>query len=264
MLPVVVLLHGFAFDGNIWKEQVDVLQKYFTLLIPDLPGSGRSTVDSWQLTDDSKAYSTENHTPSTIEYYADRIYALLQKENVQECIMLGHSMGGYITLAFEEKYPQMLKGFGLVHSTAFADSPEKKEMRKKGIESIGEYGAYPFIRSTTPNLFSFSYKRDHPDKIEALIEEGKHYSKEALQQYYTAMMNRPDRTNVLRGAKKPVLFIAGAEDAAVPLNDILQQMHLTTTSYIYILENIGHIGMWEDAAQVNKAILNFVRDTSAS
>ena len=78
------------------------------------------------------------------------------------------------------------------------------------------------------------------------------------------MMNRPDRTNVLRGLKKPVLFIAGAEDAAVPLNDILQQMHLPLTSYICILENVGHIGMWEDAAQVNKAILNFVRDTCAS
>jgi pimeloyl-ACP methyl ester carboxylesterase len=246
---VIVLLHGFAEDGNVWKEQIDFLKDHFTLIVPDLPGSGKSSIVNGQL---------------SIENYAEMMYDLLSNENIKSCVMLGHSMGGYITLSFAEKYPDMLKGIGLVNSTAFADSSEKKESRKKGIELMEKYGPYSFIKTTTPNLFSSSYKKNNADKIEVLIEKGKQFSKETLQQYYTAMMNRPDKTNVLREAKFPVLFIAGKEDVAVSLNDILQQMYLPLVSYICILKNAGHMGMWEAAEEVNKAILNFVRDTCVS
>ncbi len=243
-----MLLHGFAEDGNVWKEQIDFLKNYFTLIVPDLAGSGFSPMNDGQW---------------TMEEHADCIHALLQNENIETCIMLGHSMGGYITLAFAEKYATMLKGFGLVHSTAFADSAEKKEARKKAIELIEKYGAYSFIKSTAPNLFSSSYKKNNADKIEMLIEKGKGFSKEALQRYYSAMMNRPDKTNVLREAKIPVLFIAGKEDVSVILSDVLQQMYLPAISYIYILENTGHMGIWEAAPEVNNAILNFVTDIIA-
>jgi len=246
-LPVIVLLHGFAEDGNVWKEQIVFLEKYFTLIVPDLPGSGSSPMDG---------------KPWMIDDFAACVCALLQNEKIDNCVMLGHSMGGYITLAFAEKYPEMLCGFGFVNSTAFADSAEKKEARKKGIELMKEYGAYSFIKTTAPNLFSASFKKIFPEIVEALIEKGKNFSAESLVQYYTAMMNRPERTNVLREAKIPVLFIAGAEDAAAPLNDVLQQMYLPATSYIYILKNVAHMGMWEAAAKVNESIFNFVRDTA--
>jgi pimeloyl-ACP methyl ester carboxylesterase len=65
--------------------------------------------------------------------YADCIHALLRHENISSCIMLGHSMGGYITLAFAEKYPLLLTGLGLIHSTAFADSEEKKKNRARAL-----------------------------------------------------------------------------------------------------------------------------------
>ena len=74
--------------------------------------------------------------------------------------MLGHSMGGYITLAYVEKYSEKLKAFGFVHSTAFADSEEKKQNRKRGIEMMGEYGSYAFIKNTTPNLFTPAFKKN--------------------------------------------------------------------------------------------------------
>ena len=81
---------------------------------------------------------------ATIEYYASSMYALLQHENVNTCLMFGHSMGGYITLAFAEKYSALLKGFGLIHSTAFADSEERKELRKKSIETMEQNGSMLF------------------------------------------------------------------------------------------------------------------------
>jgi pimeloyl-ACP methyl ester carboxylesterase len=172
--------------------------------------------------------------------------------------MIGHSMGGYITLTFAELYPEMLNGFGFIHSTAFADSEEKKQNRLRGIQLIAEYGGYSFLKNTIPNLFGAAFKEQFPEKVEALIEAGKQFSNEALQQYYFAMMNRTDTTAVIKGSKVPVLFILGTEDVAAPLNDVLQQAHLANCSYIHILNNVGHMGMWEATDKVNNHFFNFI------
>src|SRR5688500_8385113 len=126
--PVVVLVHGFGEDGNIWQQQVQRLQLNFTVIVPHLPGSGVS-----QLGEDM-----------SIEGMAAAVNAVLEAEEVKQCVMIGHSMGGYITLAFAEQFKRVLKGFGLFHSTAFVDSDEKKETRQKGIEFIGKHGAQAF------------------------------------------------------------------------------------------------------------------------
>jgi len=242
----VVLLHGFGEDGNVWNEQ-NVLKKNCKLIIPDLPGSGKS------------AFIKQEPLAATIEFYADCIYALIKNENIDSCIMLGHSMGGYITLAFAEKYSQLLKGFGLIHSTAFADSEEKKQNRQRGIELMNQYGSYSFLKNTIPNLFSNRFKAEHPEKINSLIEDGNKFSKEALQDYYRAMIQRPDRTAVLKNNKLPVLFVLGTEDTAIPMQDVLKQVHLPEITYIHILENTGHMGMWEASEKLNTAILEFIK-----
>jgi pimeloyl-ACP methyl ester carboxylesterase len=238
----VVLLHGFAEDGNIFNQQIDFLKDYCSLIVIDLPGSGQSKF---------------NPRLSTIEDYAECVHALLKDEQIQHCTMLGHSMGGYITLAFAEKYGAMLTSFGLMHSTAYPDSAEKKRIRLKAINTIEIYGADTFIKTTVPNLFAKKFKEEHPDQINTLIANA-HFAKEALQQYYSAMMNRPDKTNVLRGSKVPVLFIIGEEDTAIPLNDILRQTSLPQQSYIHVLENVGHMGMWEATEKVNEYLLEFI------
>ncbi len=239
----VVLLHGFGEDSRIWDHQVEFLKNHCRLIVPDLPGSGGSPF---------------NKNLVSIEDYADAVYELLLHENISECILSGHSMGGYITLAFAEKYPQLLKGFGLVHSTAFEDSPEKKELRKKAVETIGQYGAYPFLKNTIPGLFGLEFKQNYPGKVNELVERSKEFSKEALKQYYTAMMNRPRRINVLEESKLPVLFVTGTEDTAAPVNDVLKQVHLPKIAYIHILKNCGHMGMWEEKYLMNKYLLEFI------
>jgi pimeloyl-ACP methyl ester carboxylesterase len=247
----VILLHGFGEDSHVWDTQIDFLKEHCLVIVPDLPGSG--------LSDISEAALNIKQQSATIEFYAECIHALLQQEGIAKCVMLGHSMGGYITFAFAEKYATQLKGWGFVHSTAFADSEEKKANRKRGIEMMEEYGSYSFLKNTTPNLFSALYKQQYPDKVEALVESGKNFKTEALQNYYRAMMTRPDRTAVLRGSKVPVLFIIGTEDVAVPLNDALKQTTIPENAFIHILENVGHMGMWEATNDVNDFILSFVK-----
>lgn len=111
----IVLLHGFAEDGEIWNQQSLFLQNDYQLLVPDLPGSGKSSL-------------TDN---VNMEEMAEALKAILEEENILETIVIGHSMGGYVTLAFAEKYSESLKAFGLFHSSAYADSEEKKRCVKK-------------------------------------------------------------------------------------------------------------------------------------
>ena len=250
----VVLLHGFGEDAGIWNQQVNFLKNHYRLIVPHFPGSGESVF----LTN-KESPATTPHPPCTIEFYADCIYALLAHENITSCIMLGHSMGGYVALAFAEAYPQLLKGYGLIHSTAFADSAEKKQNRQRSIEMIEQYGSYPFLKNTIPNLFGESYKKEHAEKVNALIEQGNNFLPQALKQYSEAMMLRPDRTRVLKNTNLPVLFIMGTEDIATPMKDVLQQVHLPGIAYIHIFENTGHMGMLESAEKMNSAILEFIK-----
>ncbi|HEX8333415.1 MAG TPA: alpha/beta hydrolase [Segetibacter sp.] len=241
---VVVLLHGFGEDSRIFNHQVNFLTKYYKVLVPDLPGSGKSDL-----------LTKEN---VIIDDYAECLHDLLQHEGITSCKLLGHSMGGYITLAFAEKYPQMLTGFGLIHSSASADNEEKKKNRAQGIKLINEYGAFPFLKNTIPNLFGQAFKKNNPGAVEELVEQSRQFSKEALIQYYTAMMNRPGRIQVLENASVPILFVLGNEDVAAPLKIVLNQVHLPSISHIHILDNVGHMGMLEAPDQLNNFMLEFV------
>jgi pimeloyl-ACP methyl ester carboxylesterase len=235
----VVLIHGFAEDGEVWKNQIEFLKDYFFLIIPDLPGSGQS----------------ELIKDMSIEGMAEVIKAILLNEETETCSMAGHSMGGYITLAFAEKYPEMVTSAGLVHSSAFADSEEKKANRLKSIEFVKKNGAYEFLKAVIFDLFSETWAAANPETIERQVEKSKNFTDEAIIAYYQAMVNRPDRTHVLKNFPKPILFIIGEHDKAIPFEQSMQQCYLPNLSYIHILRNSAHMGMLEEADLVNNALL---------
>ncbi len=244
----LILLHGFAETNTVWKNQAESLRGSFKLIIPDIPGSGESALFD----------SGDEHL--TVEALAESINSILINEKIEHCILLGHSMGGYITLSFAEKYPEKLKAFGLVNSTAFADSEEKKQNRLRGIEIMQSYGGYAFIKTTTPNLFSGVFKQKNQPVIDELIEEGKDFKTENLQEYYYAMMNRNDKTDVLEKSSIPVLFVVGTEDVAAPLKDLLKQVRLPEVSYIHIIEDTGHMSMLEAPEKLNRILKQFVNE----
>lgn len=245
----VVLLHGFGEDGEIWDQQVDFLKEHFQLIIPDLPGSGRS-----ELINDM---SIEGMAESIKELISFELPFPL--EGAEGVSLIGHSMGGYITLAFAEKYPQMLSSFGLVHSSAFADSEEKKAARLKSIEFIKKNGAYAFLHTSIPGLFSEQWAAGNRQQVDSLVEKGRAFTGEALIQYYQAMMDRPDRTAVLKNFAGPILFIMGQHDLAVPFAQSLQQCYLPDISQLHILRNSAHMGMLEEAGKTNNFLLEFLQ-----
>jgi pimeloyl-ACP methyl ester carboxylesterase len=244
----VVLIHGFAEDGDVWKNQIEFLKNHFYLIIPDLPGSGQS----------------ELITDMSIEGMAEIIKELIIQEAPKFPLqgaegvlvsLIGHSMGGYITLAFAEKYPDLLTSFALVHSSAFADSEEKKANRSKSIEFVKKNGAYEFLKAVIVDLFTETWANNNQQAVDRQIEKSKSFTDEAIIAYYKAMIDRPDRTDVLRNFTKPILFIIGEHDKAIPFEQSMQQCYLPSISQIHILRNSAHMGVREEAEKVNQALL---------
>lgn len=238
----VMLVHGFGEDSNIWQQQIAFLKNQFTLIVPDLPGSGHS-----ELIEDM-----------SMEGMAEVLHKILHEEDMASCVMIGHSMGGYITLAFAAMYGNQLSAFGLFHSSSYADSEEKKQTRKKGIEFILENGAFSFLKTVTPNLFSPITKAEKPELISKQIAGLNNFSDTALVSYYKSMIARTDHSHILRQTTVPVLFIIGEYDAAVSPEDSLQQSHLPEKSYIHILKKSGHMGMLEEPDLANQILEKFL------
>lgn len=236
----VMLVHGFGETGDVWTLQTNTLKENYRLLVPDLPGSGESPY-------------IPNNNPS-IDLFADALLQILNNEQIEKVVLIGHSMGGYICLAFAEKYPNRLKALGLFHSSAYADEEEKKIIRKKGIDFIRNNGSKLFLETTIPNLFADTR---NPEKNK-LLQLADNFSSDALIGYYRAMTERPDRSQIISALSVPFLMIIGERDKAVPFETSLKQTNLAKLAFIYILRNSAHMGMWEETEKVNKILAKFL------
>lgn len=241
---VVVLLHGFGTDSASWTEQIRHLHKNYRVLAPDLPGIGSS-----ELTSDI-----------SMEGVAEVVKSILDAEEIEQAAIIGHSMGGYIALAFAEKYPGRLSGLGLFHSTATADNDEKKASRQKGIEFTNKHGARPFLETTAPKMFAAATQTDNAELLERFMNHLPEMSKEAVTGYYEAMMQRVDRLELLKKIKVPVLFVYGQEDEIIPIDKTIEQASYPLISTVNILKKSGHLGMIEEPEEANKAIEDFLSD----
>lgn len=241
----IVLIHGFGEDHTIWADYVKELSKKYHCIVPKIPGSGGAALLPG--------------LPS-IDEYADVVKAILNNEDVRFFNLVGHSMGGYISLAFAKKYPEGLKGLTLFHSSAYKDSEEKKETRRKAIRLIEESGPKAFLKTAIPGLFHDQQK--HSEAIQELLKKAEQFTGESLIQYYQAMIGRKDTTDVLKNLIIPVQFILGANDKAVPFDDGMQQSHLPQESSLTILRSTAHMGMIEESEKGLQALQAFVGECS--
>jgi len=239
--PAIVFLHGFCESQDVWNDFVMPLANQFQIITIDLPGHGRSAVP-----DDF-----------SMDAQAQQVHQTLLVLNVEKCLLVGHSMGGYVALAFAEKFPQLLRGLCLFHSSALPDTPEKKENRLKTIDFVQKHGVDKFMESFVAPLFAPSNREACQTAIEKMQTIGKATPQETIVGCLHAMRDRPDRTEVLKNAAFPVLFLAGKEDPAVPLEATLQQCHLPENSMTYFLGQVGHMGMFERTAPTRQTLLKF-------
>ena len=226
-LPLV-LLHGFCEDSSVWDGFVPFLQD-IRLIRVDLPGFGAS----------------DPVLPSGMDVYAEALRTVLDALAVEVCILVGHSMGGYVALEFAEKNPERLAGLGLFHSHPFEDGPERKEARRRSIEMLQSGKKELYVAQLFPGLFPEAYVRANPALIEALIENGKRQPAEGIAAALESMIARRDHRDTLRRAAFPVLWILGALDTIVPAAQALQAAVLSDVADVHLLPGIGHMGMFE-------------------
>jgi pimeloyl-ACP methyl ester carboxylesterase len=239
---LIVLLHGFAEDHQVWIHQFEALEKDFKIIAPDLPGSGLS-----------EALETEN---LSIEDLARAIDAIIDEENIKQFILIGHSMGGYISLAYEHLFSEKIKAIGLFHSTCYNDSQVKIQNRKKSIEFIKNNGSEAFLKTIIPDLyFNTSNELLH---IESQLSIAKNISSSTLIQYYQSMICRPNNEQVVKKINKPVLFIGGSHDKLIPIEQTINESCLADCSFIKILKNSGHMGMIEEHQKTNETLKQFI------
>ncbi|HVD98199.1 MAG TPA: alpha/beta hydrolase [Cytophagaceae bacterium] len=238
----LILIHGFCESRELWKYCEKPLASHYRVIIPDLPGFGESRLEASDI---------------SIDYHAEQIKHLLDALRIEQCIMIGHSLGGYVTLAFAEKYENRLKGFGLFHSTAFADSEERKENRNKTIAFIEKYGVATFAQSFVPPLFSLRNRERLKSEIEDLVRIAASSSEAGVIETTIAMRDRPDRTSVLKNANVPVLLVVGKKDGTIPLEKNLEQCHLAKHSIVHFIQDAGHMGMIENKEEAQKILQSF-------
>lgn len=239
--PALVLLHGFTEHLGIWDDYAKKLKSFMRVVRLDLPGHGNSGILG------------KIHT---MEMIADGVKEVLNHLKIRKCVMLGHSMGGYVTLSFASKYSSMLKGFGLLHSQAEADSKEVKANRERTIAIIRE-NRYNWLNQFVPDLFAPHNRAKYAKEISALQSAAEKISPESLIASIEGMKRRSDRLDVLSEAKVPVLFIVGKMDIRVPFESVIRQASLVQHAEILFLGNAAHMGYIESKEATYRAMKNF-------
>jgi len=238
---VVVLIHGFCENSTCFNKQVSFLKDHYNVITFDLPGFGESLPKAGL----------------SMGFMAQQIAFALNELSVEKCIMLGHSMGGYVTLEFANLYPEKLLAFGLIHSTTEADSEEKKDKRIQVVDFLAKNGKDEFIKTFIPGLF-YDLKKFKAES-EFAVEEALKGSTQGLIDSTIAMIHRHDYTDFIKTTSFPVFFAIGKYDSVIPENSMLKQATLCAKSEICYLENSAHMSMMEEPEKLNTAIHTFAK-----
>ena len=239
--PALVLLHGFLESAAIWDNFTEILQKEFTVIAIDLPGHGGSEV------------LAEIHTMKKV---ADSVKEILLTENIQQSVLVGHSMGGYVALQFASENEPMLKGLVLFHSHANADSEEAKENRRRTI-NIVKQNRGGFIRQFIPDLFDQRHVAEYSSEIKELQDQAALMSSEAIIAALAGMRDRESQLQYLLLSEVPVFFIIGKQDSRMPYNQLMAQAVIPSHSEVILLEDVGHMGYIEAKAKTLQALRHF-------
>jgi 3-oxoadipate enol-lactonase len=220
----LVLLHGFPLDHHLWDEVVPLLEDSFDVILPDLRGFGNSTMLD---------------VPQSIDDYASDIARLLDHLNIQRAAIVGHSMGGYVALAFARLYPERVSGLGLVSSQVLADTPERKQGRYKSAADVEANGIGSVVETMTPKFTADeelqSYARASMERQQPAAYVG------ALK----AMAERVDSTALLSSFHFPVVVVHGDSDSLIPVDRAREVKAALPQANLVEIPGAGHMPMLE-------------------
>ncbi len=229
----LVLLHGYPLDHAIWQPVIPWLEGQAELILPDLRGFGasRSSVSGYSITD-----------------MAADVAALLDDLKIEKAVLAGHSMGGYVSLAFATQFPGRVLGLGLVASQAVADTPERRQGRFDTADQVKAKGV-KVVADTMPAKLT-----SNPELQKDLRTIVLRQSVDGIVGALTALAGRPDFSASLKHFSFPVSIVHGLEDALVPIERAREVQAAVPQGYMVELKAVGHMPMMEAPRSTAEAL----------
>lgn len=236
----IVLLHGFLESSPMWRETTAVLQEKYQVVSIDLLGHGKT---------DKLGYI------HTMQENAQLVKSVLTAEKIKKASFVGHSMGGYVALAFAELFPEMMTKLVMLNSTPTEDSQERKDNRDRAIKLLKQ-NKTAFISMAINNLFAEENRKNLTEEIKQLVIDAQQMPIEAIVASIEGMKNRKDRTDILTKFQGEKLIIAGEKDEVIPVGNI-QEIAVKTDTSIKVLKG-GHMSWLEVKGAYLKSMKDFL------
>lgn len=239
----VVLLHGFLGSHKIWESTIKNLSRSYRIIAIDLPGHGGTACFGY-------AHS--------MDLMAKCVKAVMDYLKLKKYVLIGHSMGGYVSLAFADLFPDHLRGMCLYHSTALADTEEKKIERMRAIKAV-KANRSVYTKNAIKNLFAAKNLKYLKEEISFASKIAKGISQQGIIAALHGLKDRPSRDIILGLVKYPIMMVIGEHDNVLPAQQLLEQSQIINNKTILYLEHDGHFGFLESPRQSNKELRKFLR-----
>ena len=238
----IVLLHGFLENASMWNEISSELSKRNRIVTIDLLGHGRS---------DCLGYL------HSMELFSETVEAVLKQLRIRKCIVIGHSLGGYVALAFAERNPQKIKGLCLLNATSNEDDQERKQLRTRANMMI-QNNFTTMVRMSFTNLFSEVSRVNYADEIKNGLDEALKTSVQGYIAGQEGMKLRPNRNHVLAKNDFKKMIITGRKDPVLDIQKSIEEAEKTNSKLIIFPD--GHMSHIENFAKLIIVLKNFIRD----
>jgi pimeloyl-ACP methyl ester carboxylesterase len=247
-LPVI-LIHAFPLNQTMWDEQVADLSGLCRTITLDLRGFGGSDVPS---------------NPSLMDDMASDVRALMAHLHIDEAVLVGLSMGGYVSLAFYRNYPGAVRALVLSDTRASADTAEGRQKRLASADKAVREGVKAIADDMIPLLLgptALATRRDLQERLRTMIE---HNSPAGVAAAQRGMAERIDSTYILAGIDCPTLIVVGSDDKLTPVSESESLRNGIPHSKLHVIKDAGHLANIEQPAAFNHAVVEFVSRLATS
>ncbi len=239
----ILFLHGFPFDKSTWNAQLEFLKFQHRVIAYDVRGFGKSTDE-------------ESHL--SINMFADDLIAFMDALKINQAIICGLSMGGYIALNALKRFPDRFVSVILCDTQCVADTPDAKEKRYKAIEEIKEKGPKKFNDGFINKVFYKETINNKPEIVEGLRKIVFNNTQHIITTGLTALAERDETCTSLNEINIPTLIICGREDEVTGLEQSTYMHENIKNSILCVIDNAGHVSNLEEPNEFNKHLLSFI------
>jgi 3-oxoadipate enol-lactonase len=246
--PAVVLIHGYPFNRSLWNEQVEALSSRYRVVTPDLRGFGE--------TDSSEG-------PATMNRMAQDVAKLMDHVDIDQAVIGGLSMGGYVALAFCKQFPSRVRALVLADTRPQADTEEAKQTRRQQAEKALAEGMAGIADGMLPKLLTPETVSKRPEIVKRVRDMMLKTKPQGAASALLGMAEREDQSEFISTISVPTMIVVGREDAITPVADSEKMQSKIAPSHLVVIENAGHVSNLEQTEKFNYALLRFLQRVSA-